>query len=374
MNSFNRSFLKYFGTALLFLTVIFLTIELPLYSRLLGSFEDGVPALSGAYAARSLFFAFASAVLVFLIYLRASQQSRLSIASQKREQTWSKAQKLGAIAMLVAATLPLGLLVFKPGKFFQLSREDVLIEPLSALLFSLTAIVLIWQAWKLREKQIPNKQLIAGGCYLLAVIFFVISMEEVSWFQRIADVETPEAFAANAQSEMNIHNFATNTFEHIYYSGSFLYLIALPFLQLVSALPKQLKGLEAFTGNSFTLCLSSIFVACNYDMWNAFSIQIPFFLTFFMLLSLGIMNPEASVKKIFLAFAMALLLIQTTFFLWGSNMTNIAAATEYKEFFIAIGFFIHSLSGRQNLLRSFGMHPLAVSELKVNSKELNGLK
>ena len=55
-------------------------------------------------------------------------------------------------------------------------------------------------------------------------------MEEVSWFQRSFGIKTPEALSGNKQGEMNLHNFASNTSEIVYYFASFVYLIAFPFV------------------------------------------------------------------------------------------------------------------------------------------------
>jgi hypothetical protein len=69
------------------------------------------------------------------------------------------------------------------------------------------------------------------GCAALG--FFVIGMEEVSWLQRVFQVETPELFASNAQGEMNFHNLGTpgrgtDYVENAYYMAAFVFLVLLP--------------------------------------------------------------------------------------------------------------------------------------------------
>ena len=65
----------------------------------------------------------------------------------------------------------------------------------------------------------------------LSFVFFVMAMEEVSWFQRVLEIDTPKAFDNNMQKEMNLHNFATNAVENVYYMGAFIFLVILPFLR-----------------------------------------------------------------------------------------------------------------------------------------------
>lgn len=301
--------------------------------------------LSQVYVLRSLFFIVASAITIALIHQHAVSRQQILT----KQKPWSKGQQTTAWASLFAVFLSLGLLFLRPATFSYLVREDVFVEPLSALLFFASSAILISQIRKAHHQRISNSYFVVAGLCILAVIFFLIAMEEVSWFQRVAGFETPDAFSRNLQGEFNLHNFATNKVEYAFYLGTFLYLIVLPFLHLTSVLPKRFKGLENFIGGSFTLCLSSIFIAYNYDMWNAFLTQVPYSLTIFMLLSLCVLSRPVQIKRAFAIFIITLLITQGVFLYLGHTMPRIWDATEYKEGFIAFGFFLYSLNVRHNL-------------------------
>ncbi len=340
---------RYLGTSLIVLTVIFLAIELSLSGSPVASLEEGKPILSQAYALRSLFFMVASAITIALVHQQAVYKKQRQTLLLAEQQLWSNRQKTVAWISLFAVLFSLGLLFFQPATFSYLAQEDVLIEPLSALFLFASSAVFVSQAWRVCRQKISNRYIIVVGLCILALILFFIAMEEVSWFQRVAKFETPDAFSLNAQGEFNLHNFATDRVEYAFYTGTFFYLIVLPFLHLTSVIPKRFKGLENFIGGSFTLCLSSIFVAYNYDMWNAFPTQLSYFLTIFMLSSLCVLSRSAQVKRTFAVFIVTLIITQIVFLWLGGTTSRIWDVTEYKEGFIAFSFFLYSLDVRNNL-------------------------
>ena len=344
-----KMFPKYFGISLIVLIVIFIAVELSLYEPLLASLIKGRPLLFEAYLSRSLFFVIASAVTVALIHQDAVRKKYNQRLLWLKQPHWSKGQQITAWVTLFAVFLSVGLLYYNPALFSYLCREDVFIEPLSALFFFASSAILISQVPKVHRQKLVNYRFIIAGLGLLAAIFFVIAMEEISWFQRVAEFETPDAFSLNQQGEFNLHNFATDLSEYVFYTGTFLYLIVLPFLHLASVLPKRLKGLENFIGGGFTLCISSVFVAYNYNMWNAFPIQVAYFLTMFVLLSLCLLSYQTQMKKTFMMFIVTLLVTQAVFLGLGHTMPRLWDATEYKEGFIAFSFFLYALNVRSNL-------------------------
>lgn len=326
-----------------------LSIEFSLY-RLVGSLSEDIPRLYGSYAFRSLFFMLSGLLLVAAVHVRSLTKQGNSGLPLARKARWSVGQSWLATGVLATNFLFLTLLALKPALFSMLALEGAFVEPLSALFFFLGAAILGWQVYRSAFRAFPHKLLIITGLSSLALVFFVIAMEEVSWFQRVLAFETPEAFGSNLQGEFNLHNFATKMFENAYYTGAFICLIGLPFLSATSAMPENIKGLEVFIGSSFTLCASSLLVAYNYHYWNSFSTQIPYFLTLLMLSSLALMGAKSRFGIACLAFLVALLVTQAAFFLWGDRMNRLWDATEYKEFFIAFGFLLYALDVRRNLL------------------------
>jgi len=341
---------KYSWLLLILWLTAALAIEFSLY-KLVGSLSEDIPRLYGSYALRSLFFWLSSLGIVAALHVKAvSIQRQGGILLANKKAPWNKRQSLLAVSVLFFNFLFLILLFFDPYLFSSLAFEGSLVETLSALFFFVGAAILGAKFCGLTRQQFPHKSLVMVGLGLLALIFFVIAMEEVSWFQRVLAFETPDAFSENLQGEFNFHNFSTKMFENAFYTGAFICLISLPFLYALSAIPEKLKGLEVFLGSSSTLCVSALLVAYNYHYWNSFAAQIPYFLTLFILASLGILSRTPKKRIIFMAFLCMLLATQAAFFLQGHSMRRLWDATEYKEFFIALGFLLYSFDVRRNLV------------------------
>lgn len=94
------------------------------------------------------------------------------------------------------------------GALDRLLVEDGLVEWLQFLCFSSLAIVLALVAadrW-VRGAGMRLHALVLAG---LAALVALAALEEISWFQRVLQVETPEFFRQhNRQGETNLHNLA----------------------------------------------------------------------------------------------------------------------------------------------------------------------
>ena len=91
-------------------------------------------------------------------------------------------------------------------------KEDGWVETLTALGFILAGIITlrIPQYSRLFTSTKTQGQIFKAFCILLALAFFVVAGEEISWGQRIFDVSTPEAIQdQNRQGEINLHNLET---------------------------------------------------------------------------------------------------------------------------------------------------------------------
>ena len=111
----------------------------------------------------------------------------------------------------------------------QLAQEDGIIEGLSAL--ALVAVAAVWLGYAFIAAK--NKAWLDILISLvMAVIFFVIGMEEISWGQRIFNIKSSQFFLENnMQNETNLHNLNTPLSETVYYSVGAAVLIILPFFQ-----------------------------------------------------------------------------------------------------------------------------------------------
>lgn len=86
--------------------------------------------------------------------------------------------------------------------------EDGLLENITVL-FLLAGCFVCWRRSLVLRFEKPK--LFVWMCFLLGALFFFGAGEEISWGQRIFDVETPEFFQEhNIQNETNIHNLVVN--------------------------------------------------------------------------------------------------------------------------------------------------------------------
>ena len=128
-------------------------------------------------------------------------------------------------AVLLAATV-----AYRP-LFYFLFGEDGPIEWSQFAAFLAAALGLAVAAWRLVQRGDKLGALLIG---IGALGIFGIAGEEISWGQRLLDLETPEALTAvNHQNEINVHNITAFPMQRI---GNWLQLVlgaaglALPWL------------------------------------------------------------------------------------------------------------------------------------------------
>lgn len=110
------------------------------------------------------------------------------------------------------------LLVYHPDLLAYLHGEDRYSENAGAFFLLLTGVLLLLSAFHLRRRGKEDTEFVWWQflMVLLAGIVFIIGFgEEISWGQRIFQVQTPEAIKeVNRQNEMNLHNFDTRIFNN----------------------------------------------------------------------------------------------------------------------------------------------------------------
>lgn len=86
--------------------------------------------------------------------------------------------------------------------------EDGFTEWSTVIVLAIGFVVCVRRVWQLKGQR-PTSFLVMTS--LLAVFFFFGAGEEISWGQRIFNVESSEFFTEhNAQGEMNLHNLVVN--------------------------------------------------------------------------------------------------------------------------------------------------------------------
>ena len=191
----------------------------------------------------------------------------------------------------------------------------------------------------LRHRRDVLGLILAGG---LALVLVVIAMEEISWGQRLFGFATPETLAElNWQSEFNFHNVQTDLSETAYYFGAGVFLILLPLLRDLLPLRVASHPLLALAPRRSVALVSAPVAMFNYGHWNLLPIQLTILLALWALLAwarAAARRSDGREQALFLAAALAVLAGQALFLAFGSAMPDLPDATEYKEYFIALGF------------------------------------
>lgn len=133
----------------------------------------------------------------------------LSFLFWSRPKIWRQSWWLAALPLwLLGATLGFGLLY--PIPYYELSKEDSVVEYLTALAYALSGVCALLAAGRLwrRRTTTPSWRLLLLGIFLVGFLGLTgIAGEEISWGQRIVGFSTPEEIAeVNTQGEFNIHN------------------------------------------------------------------------------------------------------------------------------------------------------------------------
>ena len=246
------------------------------------------------------------------------------------------------IMVLFISVITLSLFMFNPSTFNKLSKEDNVIEWGSAILlfgsFLFTGLTML--NYHRSSNNLSFVKLFIG---LMSLAFFIIFMEEVSWFQRVLEVKTPESFGSNVQDEMNLHNFATEFTEYAYYLGAFVFLVIFPFFRFIFPTISSNDFLKIIAPRPFIGIIGSISCSYNFDMWNNIFIQISFFSSLVILSLFTIFSINRFDRNITLFTLFLITNNQILFLTFGENFDRLWEITEYKELFIPFGFFIYSI-------------------------------
>lgn len=247
----------------------------------------------------------------------------------------------GPLALLSSLVLwsMVGVFFLSPALLSLVAQEDRIVEWLS-FAFCMGAS-LVFAACALRFRRAwPGLRLAGLLSAALAVVLFVIAMEEVSWMQRVIGIETPDTFSANIQNEFNLHNFSTNEVENLYYLGSFALLGLLPFL--AAGLPAA--GLAALLPRRAVALSCLAMTACCWEMWNIIPIQMCFWISVFLLgVQVASRAPDAGPMLVLLVSMVA---AQAVFLRYGAQLVRPWDLTEYREMFIAFGFLVFAMGLR----------------------------
>ncbi len=311
------------------LVIIFLSYFIGRTYFDVGVWWDGAPTYSPFFIVRSSF-VFIAAILLFNFLAS-------PLTSNKKAPAYSETSFPKLWILYICTTVGSAvLLVISPNWFSQLAQEDVFVETLSWYLNFGAAIILLWTILVIKNQEMPFKVLTLTFLGLGAGLLKLIGLEEVSWFQRTFNIQTPNSFSSNQQNETNIHNFATSYFETAYYLSVSILTLMLPIWLRFHPLPKWITPFEAFFPPLSLIPFGVIVSAYNFDMWDAPFTQWPFYtglLCAFLLPRFSQMTPD--LKTQLLQSGVAALVCQLIFLIFGYQMLREWDVTEYKEMLIS---------------------------------------
>ena len=91
-----------------------------------------------------------------------------------------------------------------PAGYYLIVQEDGLLENAQAVFYFLSSIISGVAAWNFYKQE---KFVSAATCIAIAGLLGFIGFEEISWFQRVLSIKSPEFFLEhNKQDEITLHN------------------------------------------------------------------------------------------------------------------------------------------------------------------------
>ena len=327
------------------------------------------PGASGVEMLRAFLLACGASLFVYFVHLQSIR--RRTTPAQLDSISGDKFFcRLRWPMLAFASSLPL-VHVWNPELFSRLGREDGVFENLSALFLLIASVLMLLSAWRIKAASwTSSRQALLAVC--LAGAFFVIGMEEISWGQRILGFETPTEYLENVQHEANIHNIATEAFEFLYYMGATVFLIIMPFVQERTRLAESFPNEGMFVPGSTVLFLSAPLAAFNYDLWNSTQMQVLFHATVVILLYYAVLAAKRHRDRLyFFVIPVAVAAIQIIFLVRGGLVRH-WELTEYKEFFIPLGFVVYSLTLWRRVSRSEDEPADAEDGPEVEKSEIRG--
>ncbi|MBC7986510.1 MAG: hypothetical protein H7X93_07550 [Sphingomonadaceae bacterium] len=264
-------------------------------------------------------------------------------------------------AVLLSALAATGVMVADPAAFAAFAREDFLLEWGSALLLFVAAglfLADLWRRWRAPGHRsaaaLLGLALVAG----FAGLFFVMGMEEISWMQRVFGFATPGALAeANWQGEFNLHNFQTGLTELALYTGAGVLLVFLPLLVEFAPGWRPFAWSRDFLPDRTVAAVGAPIAIFTYGQWNLVPLQLVSMVT---VIAMVVWARDARRREawgeamLFAALGVFVALGQIVFLIAGDRMIEIFDATEWKEFYIALGlaWFAWRARGRSRRLGS----------------------
>jgi len=241
-------------------------------------FYSGVnPLWSWYFVARMGVLAFVSGLALLAVV----NWEDAKIPTEEKPELLSKHLYVGFLAVSAAFIL---LMAASPATLSLLVRSEGPVEKLESALLLFSSAMFVALLFKFRALPRSLGTLFPLGTILFAVAFFLMGMEEESWFQMIVHYPTPDWIGKNEQGEANLHNFASDRFNIAYYTSAFVFLVLIPFVNDRTRIFKNFPGIVFFLAGRSIIFFGAIVSCMYYTHWASPSAQASFFMTLFILL------------------------------------------------------------------------------------------
>lgn len=165
--------------------------------------------------------------------------------------------------VLSAVYLRVGNDLLSSTRLASINREDGLLETLSAVILLLAAGYAASVAVRLHGRGLNTMRIMHG---FLALLFFAMAGEEVSWGQRHLGLETPGNLQGlNVQNEINLHNMFGYVFDHLFILCFFLWGCVAPLLYATSRFFRQIFNVIGLPIPGFGLAIGMLFVTLTQE-------------------------------------------------------------------------------------------------------------
>jgi len=145
--------------------------------------------------------------------------------------------------------------------------EDGIIEYASAIIFFLSSVFAFILSFKFSGHK--SRVIIYR---ILSLGLFFIAGEEISWGQRIFNVETLDIMKKiNVQAENNLHNLFGYLADHVFITGVFVCGFVLPFLADRNLFIRKLSDFAGLPIASMGLATGFLIVSCIHD-WTVYMV------------------------------------------------------------------------------------------------------
>jgi hypothetical protein len=301
-----------------------------------GIFLEGWPDLSRGYLIRSIVIFISISAMFWSLIGR--NRPRLVLA----DSDGLPIERLSILGMLLVTIILLFLFLFKTSVFNTIWLEDSYIE-WGSFIFLISSSITFIVSFATGRNNVIVSRLTRWTLLFLALAFFIIAMEEVSWFQRVLEVKTPGLFSKNLHGELNLHNFIINQVENAYYFAAFLFLVVLPFIRAIFQTMFKDNRMKVFVPRPFISIIGAIVCAYNFDLWNIIFTQIAFFGAVVILFAYVLFCINWK-DRIIALFAIFVIIITQAYFLTNvQKFFRIWEIREYKEFMITLAFFVYAV-------------------------------